>query len=293
MTRFKPGQLAAVIRAFLAFGGTITTVRGNTLVAAANAATNLAVLGADTSATPLRVPPNKNAITKIRAVYISNGATVGASVCILHITLTSGDYWIVIGASGGQNATGEGNNKEPSDTIQCNIPVTPGEAFANLEVFVQGTDDGTQAVNVELTFADAASTPRSRFDSRMGQATALNTGVAMTTRGTNTTAGSFVVPGDVSKIEAVLVAAAGTFAAVNASTGSVVIQGDGLEGGTQAFILCASGSTLATTGPRATFMRILGGIDIGVEPNSVIAATIFLGGVDNGEISGGIGFQYA
>lgn len=284
--------LAALIRAVLQIG-TITTTRGNTLVAAANAATTLAVLGADTAATPVRVPPGQTSLTKIRATYASNGATVGASVCILHITLQSGDYWLVIGASGGQNATGEGNNKEPSDVINCNVPVVPGESFAALEVFVQGTDDGTQVAVVELTFDASAQGPRSRFDARMGQGTALNTGVAMLTRGTSTAAGPFTVPADMTRIEAVIVAAACTFAAVNSANATVVVQGDGLEGGTQSFLLGAEGQTLATTGPRATFARVLGGLDAKVAPNSTIAATIFMGGVDAGEYSGGVCFQYA
>lgn len=268
---------------------TITTVRGNTITAAVNVAVALAVLGADTAAT-LRVPPGKTTIQSVRTAYSSNGATVGASGGQLHLITTTGEYWLPMGASGGQNATGEGATSEPSDVVKCNIPVTPGETIT-IEGFIVNTDDGTQAMQAELTFGNGGG-PRNRFDVRAGAATALNTGVAMLVRGSSTTAGPFTVPADMSRIEAALVCGAADFAAVNSSTCTCVLQGDGLEGGTQAFLIACAGSTLATTGPKMCPMTV-SPVSATVSANSTISATVFMGGVDTGSWLGQIGLQYA
>lgn len=260
--------------------------------AAINTLQTLAVLGANTAAGNVVVPPDVTHCIGVITSYTSNATTVGAEVAGIQVAFVkSGVQVFLAGASGGQNATGENSNCLPSDMVPTNIPVSVGESFA-ISGAAQLVDQGTQGYGCTLIFGKGDGGYRTYHDIRVASATALNTSVAMNTVMTNTAAGGFALLDTYQSIYGFSVCSAGSSAAVGQSTAQVELSGGAsLEAGQHSMLAGVSGGTLNTSSAMIVAAKYYP-FNAWVKGPGTITGLATFAQVDSGELAIGIGLHF-
>lgn len=260
--------------------------------AAVNTLQVLAVLGSNTAAGNVVVPPDVTHCIGVITSYCSNATTVGAEAAGIQVAFVkSGVQTFLAGAMGGQNATGENSNSAPSDMVPTNIPVSVGESFA-ISGAAQLVDQGTQGYGCTLIFGRGDGGYRTYHDIRVGSATALNTSVAMNTVMTNTGAGGFALLDTYTSIYGYSVVAASSSAAVGQSTAQVEISGGAsLEAGQHSMIAGCAGGTLNTSSGVIVAAKYYP-FNAWVKGPGTITGLATLAQVDVGELAIGLGLHF-
>lgn len=260
--------------------------------AALNTLQVLAVLGSNTAAGNVVVPPDVTHCIGVTTTYCSNATTVGAEAAGIQVGFVkSGTQFFLAGAMGGQNATGENSNASTSDFTPTNVPVSVGETFA-INGAAQLVDQGTQGYGCTLIFGKGDSSFRTFHDIRVGSATALNTPVAMGTRMTETTLGGFSLLDSYTSIYGVSYVSAGSSAAVGQTTAQVELSGGAsLEAGQQSFVVGCSGGTLNTSSAVIVATRYIP-FNAWIKGPGTITGAASFAQVDSGETAIGIGLHF-
>lgn len=260
--------------------------------AAVNTLQTLAVLGANTAAGNVVVPPDVTHCIGVITSYCSNATTVGAEAAGIQVAFVkSGTQFFLAGASGGQNATGENSNAAPSDLVPTNIPVSVGETFG-ISGAAQLVDQGTQGYGCTVIFGKGDGSYRTYHDIRVASATALNTSVAMNTRMTDTGAGGFALLDTYASIYGYSVVAPSSSAAVGQSTGQVELSGGAsLEAGQQSMLAGCSGGTLNTSSAVIVPAKYYP-FNAWVKGPGTITGLATLAQVDSGEMAIGMGLHF-
>jgi len=263
--------------------------------AAVNAANQLVVLGSNTSAGAMIAPGNTTCVVGGWFTYCSDGTTVGADVGVIELLAqTAGSQYFLAGGVGGQNATGDATNCPAGAWVDMKLPLATGETIS-INGYESITDLGAEGFGASLVFGQpaesAVSGSRTWHDVRVGQATALNTPVSGSVRGSSTGLGGFNINSAMKRVIGVSLCAVSTSSAVGQWTGEVELGGGSvLEGGNQSFVAGAGGGTLntsmTTTVPYTTYPQ-----GSALTGSGVISVQVSFAQVDPGAVTIGIGLH--
>lgn len=256
---------------------------------AVNTAVAALVKGASTALTHAwRTPNGSTGYDRVRGSASSDGAVVGAAVFMCDIKNTGSlQQTYVLSAIGGQLATG-GAVQSPISEYTVNVPIAAGTDI-DADVYMNGTDTGSAVVIVELRFTDTVSGNATVAYSRMGQATAINAGVAMQTVLNGTGAGDVSVPKNYKRLTQVGVIGASTSSVVGQCAGqvSVAIPGAPIV---QFLAASPSGGTLNTTANQTPPQVDIRDYSYPLAENQALPAQVFFLVTDTGAYSAGITF---
>ena len=192
---------------------------------AVNTAVQAGVKGASTAlSNSWRTPDGSTGYDELRGTCAPDGAVVGAATFAAEILSTvSLSQMYGVGAVGGQLAT-TGSIVNPIAVYKnLNVPVKAGTDL-QANVYMNGTDIATTCfVTVELRFVDTVSGQATIAYTRMGQATAINAGVAMQTSGGSTAAGDVSVPVGYKRLIKTGVGGASTSGVIGGTGGQVYL----------------------------------------------------------------------
>lgn len=129
------------------------------------------------------------------------------------------------------------------------------------------------------------------YRSREGAVTAVNTKTQLTTLGSETAPGAFLVPAQAKKLVGVIVAASSDLATAHEGAHMIRIEGNGLKDGPESFCAAAMGVQVATGGSYSMPATMIP-VELDVIPSNGISVFGVNTGEDAGSCTDGVTLVY-